>query len=165
MAVRRRQIAALAVVALVVVASLAVYVVLTRKSSGSVTLEGIEVTIVYAPGSSGSIGPASNETCANCPVTMSSGTQPWLQVFGFVVPEGQTAWLNSTLSSAVPFHPGSWTGSTPPTQNTLEFVNWSMSGGQGSGFVIQLVVPDNPSASQTTFWIYLNLTANLQPFR
>jgi hypothetical protein len=165
MALSRWQIAAIVVVAVVVIASFAVYAVLTRQSVGSVTLEGMEVTIAYAPGSSGSIGPTSNDTCANCPMTMSGGSQPWILVFGFVVPNDRTVWLNSTLSSAVPFHPDSWTGSTPPTLNTEKFVNWSVSGGQGTGFEIQLVVPYSPSASQTTFWVYLNLTANLQPTR
>jgi hypothetical protein len=162
MALSRWQIAAIATVAVVVIASLAAYIVLTRKSSGSATLEGVEVRIAYAPGSSGSIGPASNDTCPSCPLALSGGSQTWLQVFGFVVPNGRTAWLNGTLSSVVPFYPQSWSGSSPPTMNSEQFRNWSITGG-GSGVSIELVVPDNPSGPQTAFWIYLNLTANLYP--
>jgi len=169
MALSRRQVAAVVasvvIVVVVVVVGVAFYTASPRKPPGRVTLEGVEVTIVYAPGSSGSIGPASNDTCPNCPLTLSSGTQSWLQVYGFVVPEGRTVWLNSTLSSAVPFHPESWTGSSPPTLYIQSYVNWTMTAGEGTGFQVQLVVPYSPSASQTTFWVYLNLTANLQPTR
>jgi hypothetical protein len=163
MALFRRKIAVIAVVAIVATAALLACFVLIPKSPGSVTLKGIEVAITYLPGSSGSIGPANNDTCQNCPLTLRGGTQALIQVFWSVVPNGSTARLNGTLSSVVPFYPAEWGGNSPPTLNSEHLRNWSISAGAGFGVWIVLVVPVNPSGSQTAFWIKLNMTAILSP--
>jgi len=164
MPLTRWQIGAIATVAVVVVASLTAFSLLVWRPAGSVVLEGVEVRIAYAPRSSGSIGPLSNDTCLYCPSKMLGGTQSSINVFSIAVPNGMTAWLNGTLSSVVPFYPQSWSGSSPPAVNSDQMRNVSITGGTMPVSIV-LVVPDHPSESQTAFWIYLNVTAYLQPTR
>lgn len=103
------------------------------------TLTGIERQIVYEGNTSGSIGPAVNDSCPECPISFPAGSDAYVTTFSYrvnaTVPEiAMEVFVNSTIP-AEPF--GGWscpTGSScpPPAVTSSRFFLGEVNGSSSS---------------------------------
>lgn len=156
-------------VAILIVAGSFIYSQLSQVPAGSVTLNGVFVNVTYVPGSMQPWAP-STSNCTDrefglpsyhCPVKLSGGTE--FSVLAFLsVPSNETAFLNDTVWSPVPFQElsCSGTGSCPLT-NHWEDRNWTVTSGRQWGDVVMLAIPSPAPSFPDGFWVVANVTVNV----
>jgi hypothetical protein len=156
-------------VAILTVSGLFVYPQLSTKTAGSVSLNGVWVNVTYVPRSL-KPWPVSSSSCTDsilappsyhCPIDLTGGTE--FSVLAFLpVPLNDTAFINDTVWSPIPFHEPSCQGYPPcPLTNLWVDRNWTVAGGFQWGVVVTLAVPSPAPNVPQGFWVTANVTVRV----
>lgn len=165
----RALVAAIAVLVtlLSVVVGWGIYLVV--RPAGSVTLDGALTSLYYAPGSPQPFGPSQNLTCVMCPVTVSGGSSFTVFVLWMNLTIAAVVYYNLTIYSPVPFHELDCSGLGPcPLTNHWGERNQTWTNGRGggisgTGWPVQLVVPNPAPDLPGGFWILTFADVNVVP--
>jgi hypothetical protein len=82
-----------------------------------------------------------------------------LTALAIFVPINDTLYFNGTVWSRVPFADPMAVGQ--PLSHVSNLRNWTIDGGQGTGWSSQLVVPDPAPDVPDGFVVLVNITANV----
>lgn len=153
----------LAIVAAVVLSGWGLYLLL--RPSGSVTLDGVLVSIQYQNGSS-QPWPQQQLLCPQCPRTLYGGEQTTIFALWFNLTSAAAVHYNLTIWSPIPFRaigcPG--TGPCPLTNIWSDRDTFTDGYGFGAiGFPAKLVVPNPAPDLSGGFWIVTVVEANVVP--
>ena len=152
-----------------IIAALAAYFPSAPKPAGSVTLNGVLVNVTYVQESlkpwADSTSNCTDRTLGSssylCPLNVGGGTDLSLVAF-LSVPPKETAFINATIWSPVPFHEPSCEGIGPcPLTRNWEDYNWSGPGGSQWVDVVALAIPSPAPHVPDGFWITANVTADV----
>jgi hypothetical protein len=131
---------------------------------GSVTLDGINMTLSYTPGSTTDVVPGPNY-CANwCPVMFTGGDNYTIKVFSFFVGSGDYRGeiVSLNVSSALPFQAVICESPGPcGITHTYEASNISFRSFGGFAQSITVIVSDPAPSLPAGFWVYCNATITL----
>jgi hypothetical protein len=140
------------------------------RGPGSVTLDGALLNVDYAPYSPQPFGPTQNQTCGHCPQTYTGGEQVTVVVLWMNLTFPAVVYYNLTITSPIPFHEFSCSGSLPCplTNNWTErnsiWTNGGPVGGVGGvSYPVELVVPNPAPSISGGFWILTVLQVNVVP--